>query len=252
MKKTLLLAATLIVFCFAASAQNILNPRIENRDSPSTVIRKIETDKQYTVVSFDYFAQDNNAWAVLNKEIYIQTDVSNKHYEFVKAEGIAMEPEPKTVIAKMGDKLSFKVYFKKIPANAKMIDIIEHAGKRSDGITFFNFYNVDLTQSYPSEERVKVTEVVLAPPPVNEGVNPMERNDMSSIVNAMGPMYSSLIRSMLDAQLNFYKQPGKLTEVAKMQKQYFDALVKEGFSYDQAIKILTANPLIQLTGSPGK
>ncbi|MET3980368.1 hypothetical protein ABIB62_002970 [Mucilaginibacter sp. UYP25] len=159
MKRTSLLTATLLIACLYSFAQNIVNPRIENRDSPSTVISKIETDKQYTIVSFEHYAQNNNAWVVLNKETYIQTDVSNKHYEFVKAEGIAIEPEAKTIIAKMGDKLSFKVYFKKIPANAKLIDIIEHAGKRADGITFFNFYNVDLTQSYPSEEHVKITEI---------------------------------------------------------------------------------------------
>lgn len=252
MKKTLLLTAAMVAFCLYSFAQNVINPRVEVTDSQGSLITKIETDKQFTVVSFEQYANSANFWMVLNKEIYIQTDVSNKHYEFVKAEGIAIEPEPKTILAKAGDKLSFKVYFKKIPANAKLIDIIEHAGKRSDGVTFFNFYNIDLTQSNPIEQRVKVTEVVVAPPPLNEQTNGMGGAELTNMMGAMGPMYASLIRSMLDAQLNFYKQPGKLTELAKVDKQYFDALVKEGFNYDQAIKILTSSPLIQVSGSSGK
>lgn len=252
MKKALLLSVVLFAACLTSFAQTVTYPSVGITDTPGSLITKIETDKQYTIVSFEQYASAENSWMVLNREIYIQTDVSNKHYEFVKAEGIAIEPEPKTMFPKSGGKLSFKVYFKKIPADAKLIDIIEHAGKRSDGIVFFNFYNVDLTHSNAVQEQVKVTEVVLAPPPVNEQAIPMQGNEINNIMSAMGPMYSSMIRSMLDAQLKFYKQPGKLTEIAKMQKDYFDALVKQGFTYDQSIKILTANPLIQMTGASGK
>lgn len=252
MKKTLLLTATLVAICLYSFSQNVVNPHIEIKDSPATIISKIETDKQYTIVSFEHYAQIDSAWVVLNKEIYIQTDVDNKHYEFVKAEGIAVAPATRHTFAKAGDKLSFKVYFKKIPVNAKLIDIIEHAGKRSDDISFFNFYDVDLTQSNRGEQGVKVTEVVLAPPPINGQTNSVGGVELTNMMGAMGPMYASLIKSMLDAQLSFYKQPGKLTEVAKVHKQYFDALVKEGFTYDQAIKILTSSPLIQMSGSAGK
>ncbi|MBD1387293.1 hypothetical protein IDJ75_18535 [Mucilaginibacter rigui] len=252
MKKNLLLTAAMVAVCLYSFAQTVLNPNVEIKDSRLTIISKIETDKQYTVVSFDHYAQNDSAWVVLNKEIYIQTDIDNKHYEFVKAEGIAVAPETRHTFAKAGDKISFKVYFKKIPANAKLIDIVEHAGRRNDGVSFFNFYNIDLTHSNPGEQNIKVTEVVLAPPPVNEHANGMEGTELTNMMGAMGPMYNSLIKSMLDAQLNFYKQPGKLTEVAKVHKQYFDALVKEGFTYDQAIKILTSSPLIQMSSSSGK
>jgi hypothetical protein len=252
MKKTLLLTATLIAICLSSFAQNVVNPRVEISESMGSLITKIETDKQYTIVSFEQYAYNDSSWVVLNKEIYIQTDIDNKHYEFVKAEGIAVAPETRHTFAKAGDKISFKVYFKKIPANAKLIDIIEHAGRRSDGITFFNFYNIDLTQSFPGEQHIKVTDVVLAPPPVNGQFNATGANEFTNMMGAMGPMYASLITSMLDAQLSFYKQPGKLTEVAKLHKQYFDALVKAGFNYEQAIRILTSAPLIQMTSSSGK
>jgi hypothetical protein len=252
MKKILLLTVTLIAICLYSFAQNVVNPHVEISESMGSLITKIETDKQYTIVSFEQYAYNDSSWVVLNKEIYIQTDIDNKHYEFVKAEGIAVAPETRHTFAKAGDKLSFKVYFKKIPANAKLIDIIEHAGRRSDGITFFNFYNIDLTQSNPGEQHIKVTEVVLPPPPVNGQFNATGANEFTNMMGAMGPMYASLITSMLDAQLSFYKQPGKLTEVAKLHKQYFDALVKAGFNYEQAIRVLTSAPLIQMTSSSGK
>jgi hypothetical protein len=252
MKKALLLTATLFAVCLHSFAQNVVNPHVEISESMGSIITKIETDKQYTIVSFEQYAYNDSSWVVLNKEIYIQTDIDNKHYEFVKAEGIVVAPETRHTFAKAGDKLSFKVYFKKIPANAKLIDIIEHAGRRSDGITFFNFYNIDLTQSNPGEQHIKVTEVVLPPPPVNGQFNATGANEFTNMMGAMGPMYASLITSMLDAQLSFYKQPGKLTEVAKLHKQYFDALVKAGFNYEQAIRILTSAPLIQMTSSSGK
>ncbi|MBD1365816.1 hypothetical protein IDJ77_18515 [Mucilaginibacter sp. ZT4R22] len=257
MKKILFLFAALTVVCFSSFAQNVVNPNIETNESLGTIITKIETDKQYTVISFEQYAIRDSAWVVLNKEIYIQTDIDNKHYDFVKAEGIAVAPETRHTFAKAGDKIAFKVYFKKIPVNAKAIDIIEHAGKRSDGITFFNFYNVDLTKSHPGEQRVKITEVVLAPPPVNdpEGSSTpisVDTNELTGMMSTIGPMYNGLVKSMMDAQLAFYKQPGKLAEIAKLNKQYFDALVKEGFTYEQALKIITSDSLLPKAASMGK
>jgi photosystem II stability/assembly factor-like uncharacterized protein len=125
MKKNLLLAATLIVICVTASAQNIINPYVEHIDAPNSTITKIETDKQYTIVSFVNTASADNAWVILNKEIFIQTDANNQHYDFVKAEGIPVAPETRHTFEKAGDKISFKIYFKKLPATAKTIDIIE-------------------------------------------------------------------------------------------------------------------------------
>jgi hypothetical protein len=69
----------------------------------------------------------------------------------------------------------------------------------------------------------------------------------------MGPMYASMAKSVLDAQLAYFKQPGKLAEIAKLNKEYFDALVKEGFTYDQALKIITSSSLISKSSSvPGQ
>ncbi|HMG09333.1 MAG TPA: hypothetical protein VK609_12525 [Mucilaginibacter sp.] len=254
MKKILTLSALLLLTSLTCFAQNIENPQVENSDDWRSIITKIETDKQFTIVSFEYTATTDNSWAQLNKEIYIQTDQGNEHYNYVKSENISMAPAKHT-LAKAGDKFAFKVYFKKIPPAAKSIDIIERAGRRNDGITFFNFYNVSLTQSYPPGTKVKVTDVVLLPPPpvnadtASRGLFYGAGNEMQNAMSSMGPMYASMAKSMLDAQLSYFKQPGKIAEMAKLNKNYFDALVKEGFTNDQALKIITSNSLISKSSS---
>lgn len=252
MKKALILTAVLFAIGLQCSfAQTVTNPDVETTDSPTSTITKIETDQQYTIVSFRHYAGSDNAWVVLNKEIYIQTDVDNKHYGYVKSEGIAVAPETRNTLKKLNDKLEFKVYFKKIPANAKSIDIIERAGKRSDGINYFNFYNVDVIHSSPGDKRIKITNVeLLPPPPANtdtvKGLFYGHGNEMAS---AMAPMYASMAKSLLDAQFAYYQQPGKIAEIAKLNKEYFDALTKEGFTNDQALKILTSNSIIPKSAS---
>ncbi|WP_183561237.1 hypothetical protein [Mucilaginibacter sp. SP1R1] len=265
MKKTLTLAALLLIACLTSFAQNIVNPYIENRDDWSSSIKKIETDKQFTIVSIEYTANNPGSWVQLNKEIFIQTDLNNEHYNYIKSENIAMVPEKRT-LAKAGEKLNFKIYFKKIPATAKSIDIIERAGVQKNGITFFNFYNVSLTQSVPEETTtsVKVTEVVLVPPPpvpqngyTTTTTMPNQpsdgTNEMANAMNMMGPMYTKMATSMLDAQLSYYQQPGKIAEVAKLISQYYSALKKEGFTHDDVIKIITSESwLPKLSPTGGK
>jgi|GEM_PF-783933 len=255
MKKPILTIITLFTIAVQAFAQSITNPNVEQKDDQSTIVKKIETNSQYTIVTFENYAFQDNAWVQLNKEIFIQTDLSNAHYDYVKSENIAMVPN-KNVLKKAGDKLEFKVYFKKIPADAKSIDIIEHAGLSKSGINYFNFYNVSLTQRATTTKQVKITDVVLLPPPpvatdtASTGLfNGSPSNDMQNAMNSMGPMYASMAKSVLDAQLVYFKQPGKIAEIAKLNKDYFDALVKVGFNYEQALKIITANGLISKSSS---
>lgn len=254
MRKFLILSAFLLMANLPGFAQNIENPQLGGSDDWNSRITKIETDKQFTTVSFEYTANGDNTWAQLNKEIFIQTDVNNEHYNYVKSENIAMVPAKHT-FSKKGDKLVFKVYFKKIPANAKSIDIIERPGIRNDGITYFNFYNVSLTQSFPPGTKIKVTDVVLTPPPpiqrdtATTGLFYGNSNEMQNAMSSMGPMYASMAKSLLDAQLAYFKQPGKIAEIAKLHKDYYDALIKVGFNDDQALKIITTNSLMSKSSS---
>lgn len=57
---------------------------------------------------------------------------------------------------------------------------------------------------------------------------------------------------MLNSSMEYYSQPGKLTELAKMNKNYYDALIKEGFTKEQAFQIIVSNPLVSKGVSGGK
>jgi hypothetical protein len=245
MKKTLTLIALLLMVCISTFAQNIVNPQVDQTDDDNSKIAKIETNAQFTIVSFVYTANADNSWVQINKEIFIQTDQSNEHYNYVKSENVAVAPA-KHQFSKAGDTLLFKVYFKKIPATAKIIDVIERAGPKKDDISYLNFYSVDLT-----EQKTYITDVKITGPNGGSPFLASGNGDQSAIkdgmmgaLNAMGPMYASMAKSLLDAQLAYFKQPGKLTEIAKLHKEYFDALVKQGFNYDQALKIITDSGLI--------
>jgi hypothetical protein len=253
MKKTIALSALLLAACLPVFAQNIVNPQVGNPENQNTTIAKIETNNQFTIITFDYSGDADNSWVQVNKEIYLQTDQGNEHYNFVKAENIAVAPA-KTTIAKAGEKTSFKIYFKKVPQTAKSIDIVERAGYMGASVNFFNFYGVSLTNAIPAgtTQRVKITDVVLMPPP------PVEQNGaitsftqqpegMQNAMNSMEPMYKTMIKAMMDAQLAYFNQPGKTEEIAKLNKQYFDALVKQGFTTDQALKITISSGIIPKT-----
>ncbi|MFD2872252.1 hypothetical protein ACFS5N_07230 [Mucilaginibacter ximonensis] len=240
MKKSLLILS-LAILTLRSSAQTIENPFVEKSENGSATITKIATGEHFTAVTLKYTAPADDSWADINKEIFIQTDVDNKHYDFVKATGITFSPE-KTTLKKAGDDLVFTVFFNKIPADAKTIDIIERAGP--DNSNYFNFYGVHLEKSQTGKV---ITDVVLTPPPpipgnnsVVFGGNPAENN----MFNAMAPMFGTMIKAVMDAQLSFYQDDNKIKEIAKATHKYYEALITEGFSQDQALKIITSESLL--------
>ena len=248
MKKTLSLLCLFFIAGLSSFAQTITNPAVGRAENESCAIIKIETTDKHTIITFEYTAPSDDAWADIRKEVFIKTDLSDKHYNFIKAENISLSPE-KTHFAHADDKLAFKVYFQKIPGNAKSISVIENAEESADASNYFNYYDVSLTKS----QGKVVTTVRLTPPPIEKVAGGgFVGGDMANMFGAMGPMVSSMAKSMMDAQLDYYKQPGKITEIAKLTREYFNALVKEGFTEDQALKIITAESLLPKAAMSGK
>lgn len=269
MKKFLTITALLITAAITTIAQTINNPTVKTREDGNTIIRKIAPSGNYTVVTFETMARSPNYWVQLNKEIYLQTDVSNAHYNYVKSENIVMAPKKQT-LSNIGDRLVFRVYFKRIPPNAKSINIIERSGPSNGNVSFFNFYNVSLTQSAvnqyasgtnkntmlvrvdtavvpPSLYEVKIDEPVKNEFGLPDAINVMKNNNHNEIDNALKmivPMVSNMSKTIMDTQLEYYKQPNKLAEIAKLNKAYFDALLQEGFTRDDALKIITSNSIL--------
>lgn len=261
MKKLLTLITLFIISGLPTIAQTINSPFVKTREDGNTIIKKIATTGNYTVVTFETTANSPDYWVQLNKEIYLQTDISNAHYNYIKSENIVMAPKKQT-FSNAGDKLVFRVYFKKIPAAAKSINIIERSGPSNGNVSFFNFYNVSLTQSAPNQYAsvggrnlmtVKIDTAIVPSSAYQEVrieepvrgnaidvVNDNVHNEFGDAMKMMMPMMANMSKVIMDAQLNYYKQPGKLAEVAKLNKTYFDALIQEGFTRDEALKIITS------------
>ena len=230
--KKILLSAMLTLASLSLFAQATNYPQVENSNTSGCTITKVENTDQFTIVSFEEVLRGDSSWARVNKEIFLQTDQNNKHYNFIKAENISIAPV-KTYFASTGKNLSFKVYFEKIPQDVKLIDIVERAGANG----FFNFYKVNLTRSGSQYDSPQIDRAV-----TTSNIR-LERNfDMAGLdgMNAMAPMLSKLTTSVMDSQLNYYKQPKKVAEIAKVNKQYYNALLKEGFTKAEALKIITS------------
>ena len=227
MKKPYLALFILLVSSLTSFAQVILNPYVETVDDQLCYITKIETTDKFTIVSFEH--KNNLGWVRLGDKIYIETPDHTK-YEYIKSEGIPLAPE-KHEFKENEESLNFKVFFKALPNHTKSINIIENAGDRYS----FNFYGVDLSKSRTSDVQQPHTPLAQTP---------SARSDFpGAMLNAIGPAYNMLMKSILNSSLEYYNEPGKLAELAKLNKNYFEALRKEGFTKKQALQIMASSPL---------
>lgn len=65
----------------------------------------------------------------------------------------------------------------------------------------------------------------------------------------MKQMYTFTMQSVIEGQLEYYETSDVIERIAKLNKKYHEALVKAGFTEEQALKIITDAPLIPSSGS---
>lgn len=227
MKSIYLLTFLFSLLFSAGFAQTYEKPHVETVGDRICFITKVEYAKQYTIVSFEHL--NNKGWINLNPTIHIKTP-DNKRYNYIKSDGISIAPENYSF--KEGEKKhSFTVYFEPLPKSVKIFDILEvEPGNRF----VFNFYGVNVAKKRTSDEQIThfpedyttTVEAMLTPgPPAN-------------FMNQFGDMYKDIFKSSIEASLNYFKQPNVMTDMAKMSKAYYDALIAEGFTKEQALQIL--------------
>jgi len=120
-------------------------PYYKSSDDPTTVISKIEQTPKYTLVTFEH-TQRGEGWISLSKSIYLQNADGDQMYKFIKADGIPLSPEKKTLKGDEG-KFTFKVYFEKVPSSVKTINIIERAIPRNEPGNYFNYFGVSMDKT---------------------------------------------------------------------------------------------------------
>jgi len=224
---------------------------VEYSDDPSTTIEKIEITPKYTAVYFKHTAAAKGGWLELNKSIYLQDADGEDRYNYVRSEGIKLRPLKDTATSD-NQEFNFTVYFEKLKPGTKAINVIERAASimdRMSGTNYFNFYNVQLVET----KKTHVTEVKLIPPsPITiadstQGTTiypPLSGLGSKNYDFNMATMMTSMYNAALEAQLKFYSDKARLDEMAKIEKSYYDALMKAGFTADQALKILVSKPLL--------
>jgi hypothetical protein len=61
---------------------------------------------------------------------------------------------------------------------------------------------------------------------------------MMGMFNQMGPMYETMTRAMIEGTLKAFTQPENIERLAVFSRRYYEALIKQGFTKDEALQIV--------------
>ena len=61
---------------------------------------------------------------------------------------------------------------------------------------------------------------------------------MAGMFNQMGPMYESMSQAMIEGTLKALEKPETIERLARFARRYYDALIKQGFSKEEALQIV--------------
>lgn len=93
---------------------------------------------------------------------------------------------------------------------------------------------------------LSVASVALAK---GKGTSPAEEQaKMQQAMQMMTPMFGQMVKSMMEAELGVLAEPETASKLAAFTKNYYNALIKEGFSKEDALKIAIAAGFPRLPG----
>jgi len=61
---------------------------------------------------------------------------------------------------------------------------------------------------------------------------------MAGMFNQMGPMYESMMQSMVQGTIKAFEKPETIERLARFSRRYYDALIKQGFTKEEALQIV--------------
>ena len=61
---------------------------------------------------------------------------------------------------------------------------------------------------------------------------------MAGMFTQMGPMYESMSQAMIEGTLKALEKPETIDRLARFARRYYDALIKQGFSKEEALEIV--------------
>jgi hypothetical protein len=66
------------------------------------------------------------------------------------------------------------------------------------------------------------------------------RKQMEMTLGMMAPMIGKMMEAMIEAQLTVVSKPESAEKMAQYVKNFYEALMKQGFSREEALKIVTS------------
>jgi hypothetical protein len=72
----------------------------------------------------------------------------------------------------------------------------------------------------------------------------LQRAQMAGMFNQMGPMYESMMQSMIEGTLKAFEKPETIERLARFSRRYYDALIKQGFSKEEALQIVAGAGIV--------
>ena len=63
-------------------------------------------------------------------------------------------------------------------------------------------------------------------------------SQMAGMFNQMGPMYETMAKAMVDGTLKALEDSGTVDRLAAFTRHYYEALIKQGFSKEEALQIV--------------
>jgi len=74
-------------------------------------------------------------------------------------------------------------------------------------------------------------------------------SQMAGMFSQMGPMYEAMSQAMVEGTLKALERPETVERLAAFTRHYYDALIKQGFSKDEALQIVAGVGLPALRNS---
>lgn len=64
------------------------------------------------------------------------------------------------------------------------------------------------------------------------------------MMNRMGPMYQTMMQAMMEGTLQMLERPEVLDRMAAITRRYYEALMKQGFTKEEALQIVAGMKLL--------
>jgi hypothetical protein len=64
---------------------------------------------------------------------------------------------------------------------------------------------------------------------------------MAGMFTQMGPMYESMMQAMVEGTLKAFEKPETIERLARFSRRYYDALIKQGFTKEEALQIVAGS-----------